>query len=138
MPKTKRQRLVEKLDRVFSEYVRLYNTDDYGYGNCVTCNARKFYKEADCGHFVTRAKKSVRWLHEPPLVNASLQCKQCNMNGGEQYTHGQMLDAKYGEGTADEVMRLGQQTKQWDLYELQEMLEKYKIKLKKLKVTKVL
>lgn len=138
MAKTTRQKLVEKLDKVFSEYVRLHDTDEFGYGNCVTCGARKFYKEADCGHFVTRAKKSVRWLHEPPLVNASLQCKQCNMNGGEQYTHGQVLDAKYGDGTADEVMRLGNQTKQWSQEELQELLDEYKIKLTRLKVTKLL
>jgi hypothetical protein len=138
MAKTPRQKLVEKLDRIYSEYVRLFNTDENGYGNCVTCNTRKFYKDADCGHFITRAKKSTRWLHQPPLVNASLQCKQCNMNGGEQYLHGQMLDAIYGEGTADEVLRLSNISVKYSAAELAEMIEKYKVKLTNLKVTKYL
>ena len=138
MAKTPRQKLVEKLDRIYSEYVRLFNTDENGYGNCVTCNTRKFYKDADCGHFITRVKKSTRWLHQPPLVNASLQCKQCNMNGGEQYLDGQMLDAIYGEGTADEVLRLSNISVKYSAADLAEMIEKYKVKLTNLKVTKYL
>ncbi len=136
MAKTPRQKLVEKLDRIYSEYVRLFETDENGYGNCVTCNTSKFYKEADVGDFMTRATKSTRWLHQPARVNASLQCKQCNMNGGQQYVHGQMLDAKYGEGTADEVLRLSNLPAKYSQAELAEMVENYKIKLTNLKVTK--
>tara|TARA_R110000787_G_scaffold38050_4_gene96162 strand:- start:11221 stop:11637 length:417 start_codon:yes stop_codon:yes gene_type:complete len=138
MGKTPRQKLVDKLDKIFSEYVRLFCCDEYGYGRCITCYERKFYKEADCGHFITRAKKSTRWLHQPPLVNASLQCKQCNMNGGQQYIHGRVLDAKYGDGTADEILRLSNIPAKYSQPELQEMVDNYKVKLTNLKATKYL
>ena len=58
------------------------------------------------------------------------------MNGGQQYVHGQVLDAKYGEGTADEVLRLSNLPVKYSQAELMEMVEKYKIKLTNLKVTK--
>lgn len=60
------------------------------------------------------------------------------MNGGEQYLHGQMLDAIYGEGTADEVLRLSNISVKYSAADLAEMIEKYKVKLTNLKVTKYL
>ena len=31
-------------DRVFSEYVRLYNCDDKGFCNCITCGQKLYWK----------------------------------------------------------------------------------------------
>ena len=41
-------------DRVFSEYVRLYYADDYGYVKCITSGVTLFWKDSQCWHFVSR------------------------------------------------------------------------------------
>lgn len=93
-----RTQLKKKLDAIFSQYIRLRDTDEWGYGSCITCGERKFWKNADCGHFITRAKLSTRF--DPQ--NCALQCKGCNMLG-KQYQYGLALDKRYGEGTAKAI-----------------------------------
>lgn len=41
-------------DRVFSEYCRLYYSDDEWYVNCITSWVRMFWTEAQCWHFISR------------------------------------------------------------------------------------
>jgi len=86
---TKRAALIAKLDKVFSQYVRLRVCDEYGFSDCFTCGTRRHWKEVDAGHFITRAKFATRW--DP--VNVQFQCKRCNMNGGQQYAFSRKLDS---------------------------------------------
>ena len=48
-------------DRVFSEYVRLYYADDYGYVRCITSGVKMFWTKAQCWHFVSRAVMRYRF-----------------------------------------------------------------------------
>lgn len=70
----KRKDLIQALDDLHSLYIRLIETDDHGWGNCYTCGRSVFYKEADCGHYVTSVHYAARWVRE----NTHLQCKECN------------------------------------------------------------
>lgn len=119
---------IRKLDAALSRYVRSSNADDAGYVTCWTCSRVKKWQEVDNGHFQTRAKYSTRWLYKPSegLVNMMPQCKKCNMaNGGQQYLFGQRLDKEFGEGTADEVIKLSNQTKKFATAEIIEMRKHY-------------
>lgn len=48
-------------DRVFSEYVRLYYADDYGYVRCITSGERMHRTKAQNGHFISRAVMRYRY-----------------------------------------------------------------------------
>lgn len=86
--------LTKELDKVFSLYIRQRDSDEDGYGRCVTCDKLGHYKEMDCGHFVSRSYKSVRWNE----YNCALQCKRCNSYGaGEQYLFGKAIDKRWGD-----------------------------------------
>ena len=90
--------LVNTLDRIFSEFIRLRDSDAHGYCRCITCTNRAPWKEMDAGHFISRDRKAVRWNEH----NVHAQCPRCNrFRGGEQFLHGQAIDKLYGEGTVE-------------------------------------
>lgn len=118
-----------KLDSIFSQYIRLRGCNEEGWGECYTCGRLRHYKEVDCGHFITRAKLNTRWMEE----NCQFQCKQCNMNGGQQYVFGKKLDQQYGEGTAERILQLSNKTKKWTVPELEEMCRHYRKRVNEIK-----
>lgn len=118
---TTRSKLIKKLDKVFSIYIRTRAVDDTGHGECFTCGSRVFWKGADAGHFQSRGKYATRWNSE----NVRIQCKRCNgFRGGEQYRFAQEL----GQELADELVFLSNQTAKFSLGELQDMYDEYKKK----------
>ena len=127
--KRKRSTIVKELDRVFSQYVRMRGANLDGFASCVTCGTVRPWKQLQCGRFMSRRKYSTRW-HE---VNCQVQCDACNRwNQGEQYAFAKWLDENMGEGTADEMVRLSNTTVKFTDWELQEMIDDYKEKLKDL------
>ena len=99
MPKpAKRKTLINKLDRVFSEFIRLHYYDvKEEYIKCVTCGAKKKYiDDIHNGHFQSRRHQNTRWEED----NCAPQCVSCNTYGqGQQYKF-----AKYiGLERADEL-----------------------------------
>jgi len=127
--KRTRKNLVKELDRVFSLYVRHSNANLDGLVECATCPTVKPVKQMQAGHFQSRGKYATRW----ELKNVQPQCQGCNIwKQGEQYAMSKYLDEKYGEGTADEMVRLSNTTVKFTDWELQEMIDDYKRKLKEL------
>lgn len=126
---SKRKTLERKLDKVFSEYIRRRDTLDGELGKCITCGKWDHWKNFDCGHFITRARKLTRWNEK----NANGQCKYCNrFRDGEQYKHGLSLDKKWGKGTANIMIKLSNETVKWSLHELEVMIEDYKQRIENL------
>ena len=72
--KTDRQKLIAKLDTVFSEYIRLRDSNKEGICKCITCGEYKHWREMDAGHFISREHMATRWEEE----NAHAQCPSCN------------------------------------------------------------
>jgi hypothetical protein len=66
-----RKKLIARLDRVFSQWVRSKDADHRGYVQCFTCGVWKHWKTVDAGHFQSRAKFSTRWDER----NVKCQCK---------------------------------------------------------------
>lgn len=71
--KRKRPDPAAKLDRVFSEYIRLRDSDGHFF-RCISCGEIKPIGQADCGHYFSRRKMSVRWDRR----NANAECRACN------------------------------------------------------------
>lgn len=70
--KTKRKKLIEKLDNVFGNYIRLRDA-----GKCITCGSK--FDPTDrvlyhAGHFISRSYHSLRWDEK----NVYGQCRSCN------------------------------------------------------------
>ena len=128
--------LKRRLDRIFSEYIRLRDSDGAGICRCITCGRSFLWNAGDAGHFVSRDKLAIRFDER----NVNAQCSFCNRyRSGEQYAHGLAIDRKHGKGTADLLMQLGSMrgTKLTPIW-FSVKLEEYRAKLKKLKAKKKL
>tara|TARA_R110002020_G_scaffold212120_1_gene418537 strand:+ start:2761 stop:3168 length:408 start_codon:yes stop_codon:yes gene_type:complete len=100
-------KLKKKLDQIFSLYIRLKNSNDFGVATCFTCGKLDSYKRLQNGHFQSRKFLATRFDEE----NCQVQCSGCNIfRYGEQYKFAVNLNAKYGEGTAEELQRKARQT----------------------------
>lgn len=83
----------DKLDRVFSEYIRLRDSDGNGYGRCISCGRIVHWKDADAGHYVNRKHMSLRYDEK----NVNLQCRSCNrFDEGNMAGYALGLEEKYG------------------------------------------
>lgn len=121
--KTDRQKLIWKLDDIFSEFVRLRDSDQNGICKCITCGAFKHWREMDAGHFVTRENMGCRWEEE----NVHAQCPSCNrFKSGKQYEHGLAVDQRHGAGTASKLVVKGKGVCNWMDSELETMFRYYK------------
>jgi hypothetical protein len=119
--------LEKKLDKVFSEYVRRKDADEGGTVRCVTCPKLMHWKESDCGHFVKRQHRSVRW----DTRNVGTQCTRCNhFMGGVQDQFAQHIIAEHGVQVFDELLQLKHLTVKWTRIDLEEKINFYKAKIK--------
>lgn len=127
MSKAKVSTLKKKLDKIFSQYVRLRDSNAEGYGDCITCSKELHWKQAHAGHFVSRRVNSLRYDE----LNVNMQCNYCNTyNQGEQYAYSRALDMKYGKGTAEGLWKRRFETHKFTVGELETLIEEYKEKVK--------
>ena len=121
--------LEKTLDKVFSQYIRQKDSDAGGTVECVTCNQLFYWKETDCGHFIKRQYRSVRWDER----NVGVQCTRCNhYMGGRQDDFSRYIINTYGYSAYDELMRLKYQTMKFSRLEILEKIDEYKEKLERL------
>ena len=94
-------KLKKELDSWFSKYIRLRDATDMGVTQCFTCGKIAHYKSGmQCGHFQSRRHHNTRWNEQ----NCQVQCVKCNLyEQGMGWQFGLRLNAKYGEGTAEEL-----------------------------------
>ena len=82
------------------------------------------------GHFQSRKHLATRWDEE----NCQVQCVGCNMfKAGEQYKFAINLDAKYGEGKAEELQFLARTIMKVSRIDYEEKIGYYKGLVEKLK-----
>lgn len=122
MKKTSRKKLIEKLDKAFSVYIRTRNANLDGLVECITCGTVRHWKQMQCGHFMSRVKYATRWNE----FNAAPQCQKCNIfNQGEQYKFAKWLEETYGQEKVEEIVRLSNTTAKFSDGDLEEMLSRY-------------
>ena len=126
--RTQRKKLVDKLDKVFSIYIRRrYAKNDVA--ECFTCGKQDHWKKLQNGHFQSRKHYSTRW-HER---NCQVQCSGCNVfRYGEQYKFAKNLDDTYYDGLAEELHIEANKTVKLDNTDLEMLIEKYEMLIKKL------
>ena len=128
-------KLKKELDKWFSLYIRLREANEYGYCQCFTCGKVGHYKTGGMqnGHFQSRKHMATRFDEE----NCQVQCVACNMfRQGEQFKFGMNLDAKYGEGKAEELEFLARTIHKVSRVEYEEQISYYKNLVKNLKEEK--
>ena len=111
--------LRNKLDQVFSAWIRKRDANENGMGRCITCNR---WALLECGHFIPRQHKATRWN---PL-NAAGQCSYCNRwQHGAQGEFLMALTRKYDQVIVSELMRIGKTTAHFKRNDLSAMIETY-------------
>jgi hypothetical protein len=121
--------LVNKLDAIFSKYIRLSHADGRGNCRCFTCDVAKPVAETDCGHFVGRQHKSTRWLEK----NCHPQCRYCNRyNEGRKDVYAVRLIEKYGPNILLELQEEKQKIAKFTPADLENLIDTYKSKLSQL------
>lgn len=127
MKKKTISQLKKEADKYWSQYIRLRDSDKYGIGECITCGAKKHWKQQQCGHFVSRSCNALRYDDE----NTNLQCVGCNMfKSGEQYLYSKALDLKYGDGTAEKLHAQRHKSHKFTAQELQDIIDEAKANIK--------
>ena len=101
--KPSRKSLVKRLDKIFSEYIRLKYADKNGIVKCYTCDKKAYWRGDGMqnGHFISRSSRILRWRED----NCRPQCYRCNvMRYGESYIFGVKLNQEFGYNIADELL----------------------------------
>jgi hypothetical protein len=128
-------KLKKDLDTIFSIYIRLRESNEFGYVSCFTCPTVRHYKDGmQNGHFMSRKHLATRFSEDG---NCEVQCLSCNIYGaGMQYMFGLMLENKYGEGRAEELRVLSRTTLKISSAEYVEKISYYKNLVENLKEEK--
>jgi hypothetical protein len=129
-------KLKKELDKWFSLYIRLRDAMPVsGLVQCFTSNRAYHYKSLHAGHFMSRRHIATRWNEQ----NVQSQSAADNLFGqGEQFKFGLNLDAKYGEGTAEELQVLAHTKCKMSRVDYEEKIKYYKDFVNKLKKEKEL
>ena len=122
------------MDRLFSIYIRTRDTwvhnDEVRIGCCVTCGARKPFKELDCGHYIGRQWWATRW----DTMNCAAQCRFCNrFNEGMKGKFRLTLVQEYGESAIQQMEQSSRSGRKPRLYEIELIAERIKADTAKLK-----
>lgn len=130
-PTSDLRKQIHKLDKIFSEFIRLRDSNRQGICFCITCNRVFNWRDGDAGHYIQRDRIATRFDEK----NVNAQCKYCNrFRSGEQYLHGKNIDKKFGEGTADRLLTISKAKGcKIDTLWIDTKLKLYKKKIKELK-----
>jgi hypothetical protein len=125
--------LIEVLDGVFSEYIRMRDADDNGYCRCISCGKYYHFRDLHCGHFISRQNEAVRYNE----VNNNSQCVSCNsFKQGMWFEYEQALIEKYGKDEVEKLKNIAKLGGKLDAWLLQEMIVEYRAKVRELKKEK--
>ena len=124
--------LIKKLDRVFSEYVRLRDSKPFGYkyARCISCNQIKPVTQFDAGHFIGRTHMATRFDEN----NVWCECRACNRFSPDHMIYYQRnLVQKIGQDKVDLLIARGKQTKKYSPWELEILIRHYQEEINRMK-----
>lgn len=118
---------------VFSQFIRLRDSDKNGMGKCITCGISRHWRKADCGHGVPRQHKGTKYNEQ----NNHLQCKKCNgFQGGMREVYKSEMDKRYGAGTWDKMIVASRQVSKLGKVEIDIMVQHYEKETERLLIEK--
>ena len=111
--------LKNKLDILWSKYIKLSEANSQGYAACASCGQMQHISEMDCGHFISRNHNAGRYKRE----NCHVQCRKCNrFREGNKAGYAVFLMNKYGPGIVDELNQLQYKVYRFTIPELRELI----------------
>ena len=117
-------RLVDDGAVILQRIVRIKGADENGYCTCVSCGAKKHYKEMHGGHFIPRTSTIHKLLEE----NIHPQCPGCNTFNQEKakiaYTLF-MIDT-YGREFVDDLEKSKRDIRKYTRTEIMGIIEDLK------------
>ncbi len=126
MKKQSYRTLKNKLDKVFSEFIRRRGASKNGTNRCCSCGAVKPWRELQCGHFVSRVYLATRWDE----TNCHPQCSACNvLRRGNAIGYSAYLLDRYGTTIFDELETKSKQPTKLTRADLQRMIEETQRKI---------
>ena len=121
--------LVKKLDKVFSQYIRLRDAFPNGTFRCISCGKIKQFEQADAGHYHSRRHMSTRFDEE----NVSSECRACNRFSADHLIgYRENLIKKIGTQRYQILEAKAHQIKKWSCFELEQLIKYYSVLVKKL------
>lgn len=104
--RSSRQKAMDNADMWFSRYIRLkYSIEivDDLFCKCFTCGKLHSIKNIDCGHYIGRGEKHLRFNED----NARPQCKKCNrFKQGEHKLFHSNLIKEIGFEKVDQLLQI--------------------------------
>jgi hypothetical protein len=119
-----------KADKWFSLFVRWRDASPDGKTfRCISCGRILPFEQADCGHYFSRAKMSVRFDED----NAHSECKACNRFRADHLIgYRENLLKKIGQRRFDLLTWKASQTTKLSGFELEEIAKYFKEKAERL------
>jgi len=119
--------------KIFSEYIRRRDADQNGIASCISCGIKKPWVEFHAGHYVAKSLSLALRYHEQ---NVHAQCVACNLwRHGNLTSYALALKRKYGDNILEELddIRRENEGMRISTSDYEEMIEKYKGELEKMK-----
>ncbi|NCC19167.1 MAG: hypothetical protein EOM29_09540 [Bacteroidia bacterium] len=127
--RTKKQKLKEKADKLFSELIRRSNSDWKDEATCYTCDKTAPWKELQCGHFISRSSNKLRFDER----NARVQCFACNcLKSGNYIEYTLRLIEEKGKAFVDRLKKEGKEECRLSEKDLEDICNKLQSKINKL------
>jgi len=123
MKKQTRKQIIKKLDKIFSQYIRISQSDEQGIGTCVSCGKQAPWKELQCGHYFNRSKLHTRWDED----NCHIQCKVCNVfKKGNYPAYAKYMYDSYDKEFMEFLEQRSNCTDKIPTTDLEELIKSYK------------
>lgn len=125
--------LTNKLDKVFSAYIRLRDVMPSGCFRCISCGQIKRFEQGDCGHYHSRIHMATRW--EPD--NCHMECRSCNRVSSDHLIgYRKNLVEKIGLDRVNRLEMMAHSSKHWLDFELNEKIDYFTKEVKRLSLEK--
>ena len=123
-------KLKQKADAVFSQYIRLKNSDWRGYTECFICGKKGHWKSFQNAHYEKRSNNNTRYDEENCYVN----CVGCNVFQNGNYPLFSIKLDQLDPTLRPRLREKASQIKQWKAYELEALIDHYKAKVKEFNI----
>lgn len=122
--------LKAKLDKVFSQYIRLRDMiGDTRSFKCISCGRILPINQADCGHYINRQHMATRYNE----MNCNAQCRSCNrFDEGNMQGYRKHLVWKHGENQVLLLESMKYETRKYAEFEYKALIEYYQKEVKRL------
>ena len=104
-----------------SQYIRRASANEHGIVLCYTCGKPHYWSDMELGHYIHKD------CLDYDIVNLHPQCNYCNRRlHGNHGLYAERLIAEFGETAIAELRVRSEQVKKFTIFELEELITKYK------------